>query len=103
MPDRLMTYWPLGVFVLAMVGSGMTYYVSMAAVAAEVQIIQTKLPKLAPTSIMDLRFTIVENAAQALREDIDENEQRATEQFEKVEKKLDKVIDLLLKQANEPS
>lgn len=103
MPEKLLKYWPLALFVLAMAGSAMTYYTGMQAVAAEVQSIKSRLPFLAPTSIMDLRFTIVENAAQSLQEDIDENEQRATEQFEKVEKKLDKVIDLLLEQAREPN
>lgn len=100
---NLLKYGPLGVFVLAMAGSGVTYYTSMQAVAAEVQNIKTRLPLLAPLSIMNLRFTITENSARTLQREIDENEERATEQFEKVEKKLDKVIDLLLKQAQEPN
>lgn len=99
----LLKYWPLGVFVLAMAGSGVTYYTSMQAVAAEVQNIKARLPFFASTGIMDLRFTITENRSQSLQREVDENERRATEQFEKVEKKLDKVIDLLLKQAQEPN
>lgn len=101
--DKLMRYWPLGIFVLAMAGSGITYYTGMQAIAAEVQNIKARIPFLAPLSIMNLRFTITENNANTLQREIDDNEQRATEQFEKVEKKLDKVIDLLLEQAQTPN
>jgi len=97
----LLKNWPLVAFVLTMGGSALTYYVSMQAVAAEVQTIQKKIPTLAPTSIMNLRFTITENNAKALQREVDDNEQRANDLHEKVEKKLDKVIDLLLKQAQD--
>ena len=100
MPEKLLKYWPLILFLVAMLGSGMTYYTGMAAVAQEVQSIQTIMPTLARSNIVDLQFTITENKSEALQKKVDENERRAAEQYEKVEKKLDKVIDLLLQQQN---
>lgn len=96
---NVMKYWPLVVFTVSLAGAAVTYYVSMAAVAAEVTIIQQELPRFARVSIVELQFQILENQVERVEDEVDENEERSTEQYLKLEGKLDKVIDLLLKQA----
>lgn len=91
----LLKYWPLFLFVVTMTGSAGTFYVSMHTVTLDVNALKIEQPKYVKTTVMDLRLRLVDNRADHLEDTVDENEDRSTTQFEKIDDKLDKIQQLI--------
>ena len=92
-------YWPILLFGAGLLGSSFTFYAKNAAVAADVVLLQKAQPTYVKETISDLKFRLVENRIESLDDKVDENEQRQVEQLEKIDKKLEKIQDLLLESA----
>ncbi len=92
-------YWPLIVFGFGLAVSWLTFYTKNAAVAADVILLQQAQPSYVKENIADLKFRLVENKIENLDTKVDENEERQVEQLKKIDKKLEKIHDILLKSA----
>ena len=99
-PPWVVKWWPVIVLALAVVGSGMAFYVRTEAVAADVLKIQKSFVR---ENIVKLQFTIVKNRIDSLEDGTDKTNKRTEEQFTRVENKLDQIYKFMLQQAGKPT
>lgn len=99
-PPFLVRYWPILVFVVGMLPSMGGFYYGMQAVAADVADLKDLMPGLVTQTQLDLELRLVDEKATNLEQQVDQNEERESDHYNKLDKKLDDLRDLIIERTS---